>query len=154
VPASDVFQESLKFGELGSPVNGDAYGLAFVNSQVYPVITTDGGRSWSVDGPIFYIAAADAPAVVSQIGNALPSTVFVWGNAGHVVVSTDGGDHWWSTNFDGALGVGENASGNELFVVTSIHPSITYISSDGGRQWSLDQSVVKAANSAAFSSAT
>lgn len=143
VPASEVFQESLKSGELGSPVDGDGYGLAFVHSQTYPVMTTNGGQTWSVDGPIFYIAAADAPAVVDRIANALPSTVFVWGNAGHVVVSTDGGAHWWSTYFDGALAMGGNAYGNELFVVTSIHPSITYVSSDGGHTWSLDQSIAK-----------
>jgi uncharacterized protein DUF4232 len=144
VPVSDVFQESLKSGELGSPVDGVGYGLAFVHSQTYPVVTTNGGQSWSVDGPIFYVAAADAPAEVNEISNALPKTVFAWGNAGHVVVSTDGGGHWWSTYFDGALAMGQNEFGNELFVVTSIHPSITYISSDGGRTWSLDQSRTKA----------
>jgi hypothetical protein len=143
VPASEVFQETLKAGELGSSVDGDAYGLAFVQSQTYPVITTNGGKSWTVDGPIFYIAAADAPAVVDQIANVLPNTVFVWGEAGHVVVSTDGGEHWWSSNFNGALSMGQSWPGNGLFVVMSINPSVTYTSSDGGRTWSLDKSVTK-----------
>jgi hypothetical protein len=106
VPASEVFQETLKSGQQGSPVNGDAYGLASVQSQTYPVITTNGGQSWSIDGPIFHIDAADAPAVVDQIGNALTETVFVWGDSGHVVVSTDGGEHWWSSYFDAALAMG------------------------------------------------
>jgi photosystem II stability/assembly factor-like uncharacterized protein len=144
VPASEVFQETLKPGELGSPVDGDGYGLGFVQSQTYPLITTNGGQTWKVDGPIFYVAAADAPAVVDQIANVLPNTVFAWGNAGHVVVSTDGGGQWWSTNFDGALAMGQNEFGNQLFVVTSIHPPITYFSSDGGHTWSLDPTFTKA----------
>jgi len=144
VPTSEVFQETLKSGELGSPVDGDAYGLAFVHSQTYPVVTTNGGQSWKVDGPIFYIAAADAPAEVDQIANVLPNTVFAWGEAGHVVVSTDGGEQWWSTNFNSALSVGQSWPGNGLFALVSINPSVTYNSSDGGRTWYLDPSSTQA----------
>jgi hypothetical protein len=140
VSASAVFQETLTSDQEVFTAHRHGYGLAFVQSQTYPVVTTDGGLTWQIDGPFFYISAADGPAFVEQIGSAPPDTVYVWGEAGHVVVSTDGGAHWWSSQFDGVLSMGDEfdvtLKGHVLIVVSSIHPTRTYVSTNG-RTWTL-----------------
>jgi hypothetical protein len=145
VSSSAVFQETLTSDQEVFTAHRQGFGLAFVQSQTYAVMTTDGGLTWQIDGPFFYISAADGPAFVDQIGTAPPDTVYVWGEGGHVVVSLDGGAHWWSSQFDGALGMGDQFDGVTrsgearyvLVVVASIHPLLTYVSANGGRTWTL-----------------
>jgi hypothetical protein len=145
VSARAVFQETLTSDQEAFTEHDHGYGLAFVWSQTYPVMTSNAGLSWQIDGPPFYIAAADGPAFVDQIGTVPPHTVYAWGEAGHVVVSLDGGAHWWSSQFDGVAAMGDQFEGDTrggetryaLVLVSSIHPFFTYVSTNGGRTWAL-----------------
>jgi hypothetical protein len=138
VPSQDLFQVTQSQGQevFVSPQKG--YGLAFVQSQTYPVTTADGGISWRVDGPIFYVAAADADAYVDQISAPSPQTVLVWGpdSANTVDVTTDGGDRWRSADLGpGVLGMGETITG-KLWAVVADPSARFFLSTNGGRTWS------------------
>src|SRR5579863_6423917 len=79
--------------------NQTVFGLAqlpLVPPATYPVISTDGGKSWHVDGPLFHIDAADGPGTTSSIGALGSDGAYAWGEGGNVVkVTTDGGMQWW-----------------------------------------------------------
>src|SRR6185312_14267521 len=72
----------------------DGFALADVRQAQYPARTTDGGRTWRIDGPQFHVNAADAPEAVGFVGMAGPRRLFAYG-ASVVDASTDGGRTWW-----------------------------------------------------------
>ena len=103
----------------------------------YPAATVDGGRTWRVDGPHFHVAAANAPAVVTQVGAGGRSTYFAYGGPGggnSVVVSTDRGQHWWRAFLAGQVPA-VVYSGGELVAFTNLPGPGAYVSADGGRHW-------------------
>jgi hypothetical protein len=145
VPSKDLFQTRQDQGQEVFVDARHGYGLAFIHSQTYPVTTADGGITWRVDGPILYVAAADANEYVDQISAPSPRTVLVWGpNSANVVdVTTDGGDIWWSANLGpGVLGMGEAEPGpDELWAVVADPIVRFFISTDGGRRLSYSQTI-------------
>lgn len=136
---------------LGRRVFADAaHGFALANTQQaqYPAATSNGGRTWRIDGPALHLDAAQAPLVVLQVGVANRRTFFAWGGPGGgqvVDVTSDGGRHWWRAILgevvlaivageDGRLAaVSQSAAPSGSSVQTSV-----YVSSDSGRHWRYD----------------
>jgi photosystem II stability/assembly factor-like uncharacterized protein len=145
VPSKDLFQITQSQGQEVFVDHLHGYGLAFIQSQTYPVTTADGGTTWRVDGPIFYVAAADADEYVDQISAPSPQTVLVWGpNSANVVdVTTDGGDSWWAANLGpGVLGMGEAETvPDKLWAVVADPTARFFTSTDGGRTWSSSHTI-------------
>ena len=145
---------------VGTPVNPAGLGVrTFVSSthgfalwmdlrHTYPTVTTDGGRTWRIDGPVFHLAAAQASLAVSEMGAVQPDTAFSWGPVASVVyTTTDGGVHWWAASLgDGTLALAGNVTGVLTAVVASDYASDgtykteVYQSSDGGHHWTLHRS--------------
>ncbi len=128
----------------------DGFALASVvgvgGGVTYPAATVNAGRTWRIDGPHFHVSAADAPDVVTQLGAGAPATYFGYGGPGggeSVVVTTDGGKHWWRAYMPGVpiavvYGVVGTNGARGLLAVVQSGPSGTwrYVSTDGGRRWS------------------
>ena len=145
---------------VGTPVDPSGLGVrTFVSSthgfalwmdlqHSYPAGTTDGGRTWRIDGPVFHVDAAQGPLAVTEMGAMQPDTAFSWGPGAPVVYTTsDGGAHWWSAFLgDGALALAGNVTGELTAVVASdyaidgTYRTEVYQSSDGGHHWTLDRS--------------
>jgi len=76
----------------------NGFALASVGQAQYPANTTDGGKTWRIDGPHFHVNAANAPNVITRTDVAGRSTYFAYAGPGggmSVVVSGDTGKHWW-----------------------------------------------------------
>jgi hypothetical protein len=95
----------LASSTLGARVFADTrHGFALATTvrlggQTYPAATTDGGRTWRVNGPIFHIPAAQAALGVGQPGLAGPHAFFTWSGGENSVIdmTVDGGHQWWRT---------------------------------------------------------
>jgi len=121
------------------------FGLAVYRGLMgatYPAISTDGGAIWRIDGPRFYVAAAQAPNVTSSVGALGPHGAYFWGQGGNFVkITTDEGVHWWTTGF--AAGVYKVSAargtlrtialGNQ--VQGGAFQAFLYVSTDSGRTW-------------------
>ena len=119
------------------------FGLAdrgSLSGQVYPAVSSDGGRRWRIDGPRFAYAAAQGPSGTDSIGARAPELAYAWGEGGSFVkVTADGGSHWWSANLlvasvswsQGHLSA--RAFGPQL--PDGQVPACLYISPDQGRTW-------------------
>ncbi len=140
VPRADVTvtavdSHGLRFGLATYPTPQDT---------TYPAISTDGGGSWRIDGPLFHVAAAQGASVITNVGPLGSRGAYFWGRGGNVVwVTTDRGSQWWSTGFSygvhrvsathgilsaAALGNPLESGGFETFL---------YVSKDSGRTWTL-----------------
>jgi hypothetical protein len=107
-----------------------------LNGVSYPVATTDGGKTWRVDGSELHIPAANGPAVVTQWGAAAPSTYFIYGGpfgGNSVAVSTNGGKTWYRAFLMGAVPAVVADSGTDLWAFANAPGA--YHSTDGGRVW-------------------
>lgn len=129
----------------------DGFSLASVGGAQYPASTTDGGRTWRVDGPHFHVNAANAPDVVTRTGVAGRSTYFAYAGPGggqSVVVSRDAGRHWWRTYMPGVpLTVEPSAAGGRqpaLVAIVETNPGefVAYLTTDGGRHWHIHHGFV------------
>lgn len=126
----------------------DGFSLASVGQAQYPASTTDGGKTWQIDGPHFHVNAANAPDVVTRDGAMGPSTYYAYGGGGNtVVVSSDGGSHWWRAYFPGSpLSVEPTYSGSKPGLVTIVENNpgkfAAYVSTDGGQHWHLTHGYV------------
>lgn len=112
--------------------------------STYPALSTDGGSTWRVAGPLFWVAAADGPAVTNSVGAFGPEGAYFWGEGGNAVkVTTDEGAHWWTAGFGaGVFHVSAShgilqavALGNQ--VSCSDFQAFLYVSSDTGWIWTL-----------------
>jgi hypothetical protein len=123
------------------------FALALVSDATYPAATTDGGRTWKIDGPPLHLNAAQAPLVVTQVG-AHKSTYFAWGGpgGGNVVdVTPDAGRHWWQAFLGGfVLSVVSTFNGHLVASVQSPAggrgqqaQNSVYVSKDAGHHWRL-----------------
>ncbi|HZU39670.1 MAG TPA: hypothetical protein VE992_01390, partial [Solirubrobacteraceae bacterium] len=117
----------------------DGFALADVGQAQYPANTTDGGRTWRIDGPHFHVNAANAPNVVTGTGAARSRVYFAYAGPGggqSVCTSTDGGKHWWRTYFHGEP-VSLAYSGGRFITVVEVGAGrfAGYRSSDGGHTW-------------------
>jgi hypothetical protein len=129
-----------EIGARSAATGGVVYGLADrgrVFGTVYPAISRDDGRTWRVDGPCFYYAAAQGANVASNVGATSRRSAFVWGRFGSFVrVTRDGGRHWWETNIPfGARLVVQR--GRTLFAWADADKGarVAYASVDGGLTW-------------------
>lgn len=122
----------------------DGFALANDGQAQYPVRTTDGGRTWRIDGPQFHIDAADGPEGVGYVGAAGPRTFFAYGSS-VADVTTNAGRTWWETFLgEQVMAVVPGMGPHELvaYVQQSVsnnhaNPALTwqYVSRDGGRHW-------------------
>jgi hypothetical protein len=120
------------------------FGLANItNGETFPAATTNGGRTWRIDGPAFHVPAANGPAGVSYTGVASRRTYFAYGSS-VVDVTTDGGTSWWQTFLGEFVLVVLARHGHLIAVVQQQAASNTqslkavdwvYVSRDGGRHW-------------------
>jgi hypothetical protein len=120
----------------------NGFALASVGQAQYPANSTNGGKTWRVDGPHFHVNAANAPDVVTRTGVVGPSTYFAYGGGGQsVVVSSDAGKHWWRAYFNGSPVTVEptagSGSGQALVTIVETNPGkfLAYVTTDGGRHW-------------------
>ena len=141
VPKADI--------TVACPASGTLFfGLAFFSHRggsTYPAISTDGGKDWRVDGPVFHQNAAQGALAVGSIGILGPESAYFWGAGGNAVrVTTDGGLHWQQTWFGaGAKIVSFDrgtmyavAFGNEVDGGSTVERFL-YASTDSGEMWQL-----------------
>ena len=115
------------------------------NGELYPAQTLNGGRTWRIDGPVFYVPAAQGPSATAWVGAEPPRTYFAYGQGSVVNITTDGGKHWRAAFLgDDVLSVTPGTKPNHVIAVvqdfasgegTSITVKVTYVSKDGGRRW-------------------
>ena len=123
------------------------FGLATFPSspQTYPAISTDGGSTWKIDGPLFHVDAAQGAAVVESTGALRPAGAYFWGRGGNVIWMTYASDAHWSLIAFGA-GVDQLNStrgtleavvfGNQVDHATATQRFL-YTSTDSGKTWKL-----------------
>jgi hypothetical protein len=140
VPARTLGTRVFTSSRRGFALAPDRFGAS------YPAVTTDGGKTWRINGPVFHVPAAQAPLAVTQVGAASASTYFAWG-AQSIDATSDGGKHWWRTLVnDSALAVVVNGR-TLIAVVDSAPPSGTpatasvYLSTDGGHHWHITHQI-------------
>jgi len=125
-----------------NPMNGFALATDRAGTT-YPAATTNGGKTWRVDGFHFHVAAANAPNVVTQVGAASPATYFAYGGPGggnSACVTSDGGKRWWRAYLPGmpvAIVYSHVTTPGELVALAEYSPGQfwVYVSSDGGHHW-------------------
>lgn len=129
----------------------DGFSLASVGGAQYPANTTDGGKTWRIDGPHFHVNAANAPDAITRTGAAGTDTYFAYAGPGggqSIVVSTDAGKHWWRAYMPGVPLTVEPtySSGKQPALVTIVETNpgqfAAYITTDGGRHWRLHHGYV------------
>ncbi len=123
------------------------FGLAVYRDfmgATYPAISTDGGAIWRIDGPRFYVAAAQAAGNTSHVGALGAHGAYFWGPGGNSVkVTTDEGIHWWITGF--AAGVYKvSTTGGMLRTVAfgnqvqgGAFQAFLFVSTNSGMTWNL-----------------
>ena len=115
------------------------YGLANrgrLTSVAYPAISRDHGRTWRVDGPCFYYAAAQGPSFVSKVGAFSARSAYMWGPFANLIrVTKNGGRTWWETDMpDGVDRLVRR--GRDLLALVGPHGRRrVYASADGGFTW-------------------
>jgi hypothetical protein len=112
----------------------------------YPAISTDGGQSWQIDGPLLYRAAAGGGGAVGRLGATAPRWAYAWGQLGdRVLVTHDGGATWLSAELAGGIWRVESV-GRTLWARALGQPtpgggpgfeSFLYVSHDYGLSWTL-----------------
>jgi hypothetical protein len=134
VTASISDNSKLKFGLATFPSS----------TQTYPAISTNGGTTWRVDGPLFHVDALQGASVVASSGVLLPHGAYFWGRGGNLIWTTyDEGAHWWRVAF--GAGVDELSSRNGTFeavvfgaqVQAAARQRFLYVSTNSGRTWKL-----------------
>ncbi len=123
------------------------FGLAIYRdlmSAMYPALSTDGGTTWRIDGPRFFVAAAQGANETGRVGALGPRGAYFWGQGGNFVkITTDDGVRWWIVGFAaGVYSVGAShgtlrtvALGNQ--VSCSEFQAFLYVSTDSGKTWNL-----------------
>jgi hypothetical protein len=145
VPPGTAISSSSVFATRVFANADDGFALANDGQAQYPARSTDGGRTWHIDGPQVHIDAADGAEGVGYVGVAGPHTFFAYGSSA-VDVTTNAGRTWWET-FLGeqvmAVVPGIRSGGLVAYVQQSVsndklNPAVTwqYVSRDGGRHWS------------------
>jgi photosystem II stability/assembly factor-like uncharacterized protein len=141
-PATTISSSSLFTTRVFA--NGSVgFALANDGQAQYPALSTDGGKTWKIDGPQVHVDAADAPAAVGSVGVVGTRTYFAYGSSA-IDVTTDGGHTWWQT-FVGELVVAVVPGPHHELIAyvqqslstRNLNPVVTwqYVSRDGGRHW-------------------
>jgi hypothetical protein len=115
----------------------------FPNStQTYPAISTNGGTTWRVDGPLFHVDALQGASVVASSGVLLPHGAYFWGRGGNLIWTTyDEGAHWLTAAF--GAGVDDLSSRNGILEAVVFGSQVRatalqrflYVSTDSGKTW-------------------
>jgi hypothetical protein len=134
---------AVSSASLGRRVFTDAahgFALAGTGGAQYPAATSDGGATWTTDGPALHVNAAQAPLAVANIGAASRTRVFAYGSGQVVDTTRDGGQSWYRALFNGLVMAAVRGAGGRLvaFVDASVNGrGVTwqYVSRDGGRTW-------------------
>jgi sugar lactone lactonase YvrE len=115
------------------------------STQTYPAVSTDGGTTWKVDGPLFHVDALQGASVVANTGALGPHGAYFWGRGGNVIWMTyDSGAHWWTVAF--GAGVDRVSARNGTLEAVALGSQVKrgtavqrflYISSDSGETWRL-----------------
>lgn len=131
--------------------NQHGYALATIGGITYPARTSDGGRVWRVDGPVFHIPAAQGAVAVSEMDVANPTTAFAWGGVVSttvVDVTTDGGKDWSQAFLPGTVLFVGSAPGELLANVHGfvprghrVHTGLWTYATKNGRRWSYSYSL-------------
>jgi hypothetical protein len=104
--------------------------------ETYPAISSDGGLTWRIDGPLFHRAAANGAAVASDMAVTRRGMVYVWGRGGSFVwTTTDIGRHWRYVSLGS---VTKAVTTGELIVVRAHGDGrrlLTYTSNRTGSVW-------------------
>lgn len=141
-PGTVVVSSDL-FGDRVFANADDGFALANGDNAQYPVLSTDGGRIWRIDGPQLHVDAADGAEGVGYVGVDGPRTFFAYGSS-VVDVTTDRGRSWWETYLGDLVTAVVAVPGRGLVAyvqdaVNNAHPNRAftwqYISRDGGRHW-------------------
>ena len=120
------------------------FGLATFPSstQTYPAISTNGGTSWKVDGPLFHVGALQGASVVASSGVLPPHGAYFWARGGNLIwITYDEGAHWWNVVF--GAGVDDLRSRHGTFeavvfggqVRATALQRFLYVSNDSGKTW-------------------
>jgi hypothetical protein len=129
----------------------DGYSLATIGSTTYPAHTANGGKTWTIAGPVLHAAAAQGALAVDQLGTRDANTAFAWeGTAPNTVVdfTRDAGRHWWRAFFPGSvLFVGTN--GGQVFATVYgtvrrgavSHTGVWIYRTANGRTWTYSSAV-------------
>ena len=139
-----VVRSSSLFGDRVFANSRDGFALAQAGDAQYPARTTDGGRTWRIDGPQLHVDAADGPEAVGSVGDAAARTFFAYGSS-VIDATSDGGRSWWQTFPSGfVVAVVRGRLPHELVAYVQrsasnakASPVVTsqYVSRDGGRNW-------------------
>jgi hypothetical protein len=122
------------------------FGLATFpsSSQTYPAISTNGGMTWRVDGPLLHVDALQGASMVASSGVLPPHGAYFWGRAGNVIWTTyDKGAHSWTAAF--SAGVEDLSSRNRTFEAVVFGAQVRgtalqrflYVSTNSGKTWKL-----------------
>jgi hypothetical protein len=132
VTASVSDNSKLKFGLATFPSS----------TQTYPAISTNGGTTWRVDGPLFHVDALQGASVVASSGVLPPHGAYFWGRGGNLIwITYDEGAHWWKVVL--GAGVDDLSSRNGTFEAVVFGAQVRgtalqrflYLSTDSGKTW-------------------
>jgi hypothetical protein len=150
VVAYDSVVSRTALAQFGTPnpassscVGERCFGLGTVNGFQYPLISSNGGRTWRNGGHWFAGAWADGAAFASTMTTFSATTAVAWFPGQNTFyVTSDAGHRWYSAWPDGAI-VAVTSPNDGATLVMRLGPSsmtptevvMQYRSTDGGRQW-------------------
>jgi hypothetical protein len=139
VPGHDLTASVSDTGKL-------KFGLATLPSstQTYPAISTNGGITWRVDGPLFHVNALQGASVVDSSGALSSQGAYFWGRGGNLIwITSDEGVHWWTAAFGAGVDDLSSRNGTLEAVVfgAQVRPTalqrFLYVSTNSGKTWQL-----------------
>jgi hypothetical protein len=151
VPSIEPVGTAVPGHDVTAPVSDNSklkLGLATFPSstQTYPAISTSGGTTWKVDGPLFHVDALQGASVVTASGVLPPHGGCFWGRGGNLIwITYDEGAHWWTAVFGGGVDDVSSRNGTIQAVVfgaqvrTTALQRFLYVSTDSGKTWRVRQ---------------
>jgi hypothetical protein len=139
VPAKDLGQRYFTSSSFG-------VALAGTGQSQSPAVTTNGGKTWTLNGPALHLDAAQAPLVVVYMGAVNRRTLFAYGGGQTVDATGDGGKHWYRAILgDLVAAVVPGFQGQLIAFVQSSagNTAVTwqYVSKNGGKTWRYDSNL-------------
>ena len=118
---------------------------------MYPLATTNRGKTWQIAGPVVNGPAARAPLVVAQSGVVNARTWFMCCGRNNVVdVTTDAGRHRWQAFLPAEVinvFAGDNPHARLIAIGLAdsppnyVHQRLLVYTSTDGRRWTYDPSM-------------
>ncbi len=147
LPRGTALKSSTIFSTRVFHSDADGFALAHQGSADYPVLSRDGGRIWRIAGPALHVDAANGPAAVTSVGVKGSSVDYAYGS-GTIDVTNDGGSTWYQVFPEGSVtAVVAGARGLAAYVQAlnaqtgTVSAVVQYVSSDGGRVWTLSNEI-------------